>query len=53
MILAAEAFDFAAFVLKRAPINAVRHADVKRTGKAAHDVDEILVILHNCLNLSS
>lgn len=46
VVFASEALDFAAFVLQRPAVDAVRHADVKRAGVAAHDVDEILVLCH-------
>jgi len=53
MVFAAEAFGFASLMLKRPPVHAVRHANVKRSRTAAHDVNEILVISHKPINLSS
>jgi hypothetical protein len=51
MVFAAEAFDFAALMLKHAPVDAVRHANVKRSRTAAHDVNEIRVISHTPIKL--
>jgi hypothetical protein len=54
MILASKPFDLAPLMFQSSPIDAVRHADVKRSRAAAHDIDEILVILHaNPTDLSS
>ena len=38
-------------MLKRAPVDAVRHPNVKRARQAAHDVYEILVIFHSGCSL--
>jgi hypothetical protein len=52
MVFAAEALDLATLVLKRTPVDAVRHADVKRSRAAANDVSEILMIPHIVIVLS-
>jgi hypothetical protein len=46
MVFAAEAFRLAGLMLKHAAVDAVRHANVKRSRAAAHDVNEIRVFSH-------
>jgi hypothetical protein len=54
MILAGKPFDLSSLVFQCPAVNAVRHPDVQCSRAAAHDINEIFVILHNnSMNLSS